>query len=334
MKKIISLLCFCICTFSISAFATSCNGDEGDEDNGDEIIEDTGGNTGETTEEYKLQSSMQGSKDLVGKDYKAIHNYMRTLGWDYSEHPNSAENDDPNGIHCEVVYDEDIEQYVFQFLIHANAEVLDGDRGKKIDRQRNEMKSQTSAQWYKMNGNWDEWQKLQWKFRIPKGFQPSSSFTHIHQIKAQEGNNGSPVITITLRANSDGSNKRVQVIHNGDSKATNKGTIVDNVPLSYFEDQWVQVTTVMHYTHEGYFSIKIERIDDGKVLMDKEMTNIDMWRNGAISLRNKFGIYRSYGKTLESEDDRPSNGIKDESLRLADFFVYEKNTNPQPTAHE
>ena len=334
MKKIILAFCFCISAFSINICATSCSGGEDVKENGNEISEETGGNTSVAADEYKLQSSMQGTKDLIGKDYKAIHNYMRTLGWDYSENPNSAENDDPDGIHCEVVYDEDIKQYVFQFFIHANAGVLDGDRGEKIDRQRNEMKSQTSAQWYKMNGNWDEWQKLQWKFRVPKGFQPSSNFTHIHQIKAQEGNNGSPVITITLRANSDGSNKRVQVIHTGDTKATSKGTIVDHIPLSDFEDQWVQVTTVMHFTHDGYFSIKIERIDDRKVLVDKEMTNIDMWRNEAISLRNKFGIYRSYGKTLESEEDRPSNGIKDESLRLADFVVYEKNTNPEPMAHE
>lgn len=51
-----------------------------------------------------------------------------------------------------------------------------------------------------MNGNWDEWQRLEWKFRIPKDFRPSTSFCHIHQLKAQEGNNGSPLITITPAA--------------------------------------------------------------------------------------------------------------------------------------
>jgi len=68
--------------------------------------------------------------------------------------------------------------------------------------------------WAKVQGNYDEWQILEWKFKIPAGFQPTQNFCHIHQLKGQDGPNiGSPVITITPRANSDGSNKRVQIIH-------------------------------------------------------------------------------------------------------------------------
>lgn len=78
----------------------------------------------------------------------------------------------------------------------GNILVLDGDRGKREDRQRNEMKSRTGDGRHDMNGNWEEEQKLEWEFKIPKGFRPTKSFTHIHQLKAQEGNNGSPVITI------------------------------------------------------------------------------------------------------------------------------------------
>ena len=29
---------------------------------------------------------------------------------------------------------------------------------------------------------------------------------------------------------------------------------MDNVPLSDFEDEWVQVREEMHYTYEGYYS--------------------------------------------------------------------------------
>lgn len=285
-------------------------------------------------EDFKLQGSLQAAQQLIGKDYSEIHKYMRTYGWDYSEHPNSSDKDHNDGLHCEVLYDETIKQHVFKFISHANADVLDGDRGKLEDRQRNEMKTQTTAAWYKLNGNWDEWQRLEWKFLIPKGFQPSSSFCHIHQLKAQEGNNGSPLITITPRSNSNGSNKRVQVIHTGDKSATNKGTIIDNLPLSDFEDEWIQVETEMHYTHNGSYSIKMTRIRDGKVLVDKSFTNIDMWRKGAISIRNKFGIYRSFGRKMENADDRPTNGIKDETLQLADFKVYEKNANPKPESHD
>ena len=76
------------------------------------------------------------------------------------------------------------------------------------------------------------------------------------------------------------------------------------------------------------------RISDSKVLVDKAFSNIDLWRKGAISIRNKFGIYRSFGRKMESTDDRPTNGIKDETLQLADFKVYEKNTNPKPESHD
>lgn len=206
-------------------------------------------------DDYKLQGNMQAAQQLVVKDYSEIHKYMRSYGWDYSEHPNSSDKDHKDGVHCEVIYDETIQQYVFKFISHANADALDGDRGKLEDRQRNEMKTQTTAAWYKLNGNWDEWQRLEWKFRIPKDFRPSTSFCHIHQLKAQEGNNGSPLITITPRCNSNGNNRRVQVIHTGDISATTKGTIIDNLPLSDFEDEWIQVETEMHFTHDGAFRI-------------------------------------------------------------------------------
>lgn len=37
---------------------------------------------------------------------------MRSYGWDYSEHPNSSDKDHKDGVHCEVIYDETIQQYV------------------------------------------------------------------------------------------------------------------------------------------------------------------------------------------------------------------------------
>jgi len=282
---------------------------------------------------YTLQTSMRGSANLVEKGYADIHTYMRTLGWDYSEHPNYTSLDHPDGIHCQNIYDETLAQYIFEFMIHVNP-FLDGDRGKFEDRQRNEMKSQTTSNWCKMNGNWDERQWLEWKFKIPKGFRPSSSFTHIHQLKAQEGNNGSPLITITLRGNNDGTNRRVEIIHTGDENSTTKGRIVQNIPLEDFEDEWVQVQEEVHYTHNGFFRIKITRIRDHKVLIDYSINNIDLWRKGATNIRNKFGIYRSYGKTLSDPNDRPDNGIKDESLFIGDFYVYEKNTHPNPQPHD
>lgn len=314
------------------------DGDKNEPDKPDTEIpgesDSPGTDTPDDKDPYEFKGSMQADAKLVGQDYKAIHQYMRGFGWDYSEHPNSSEKDLHDGVHAAVVYDEAIGQYVFRFFNHANADVLDGDRGSIVDRQRNEMKSQTSDKWLHLNGNWGERQRLKWKFKLPVGFRPSTSFCHIHQLKAQEGNNGAPLITITPRCNADGSNKRLQVIHTGDVSATTKGTIIDNLPFSDFEDQWIEVTTEMLYTHNGKFSIRMERVSDGKVLVDKSFDDIDLWRSGAKNIRNKFGIYRSFGKKMADASDRPVNGIKDESIDLADFRVYEADTNLDPQIHD
>lgn len=115
-------------------------------------------------------------------------------------------------------------------------------------------------------------------------------------------------------------------------KKSSKGVIIDNLPLSDFEEEWIQVETEMHYTHHGVFRIKLTRISDGKILVNQSFSDIDLWRKGATNIRNKFGIYRSLGRKMKSSSDRPDNGIKDENLQLADFKVYEAftNFNPQP----
>jgi hypothetical protein len=260
----------------------------------------------------------------MGKDYKEINRLMGLAGWNYTEHPNISLNDHPDGKHCEVIFDKELGEHIFRFSIHANAAHLDGDRGKKEDRQRNEMKSQTSEQWRHLNGNIGEKQILKWKFRLPTGFRPSTKFCHIHQLKAQEGNNGAPLITISTRCNKDGSNRRIQVIHTGDTRESSRGVIIDNLPLSDFEGEWIEVTTEMHYKHDGTFKIKMKRMCDGKTLINKKFKGIDLWRTGATNIRNKFGLYRSYGRKMRDGNDRPDNGIKDESIDLTNFRVYEK----------
>lgn len=283
-------------------------------------------------DKYVLQGSLQASKDLTGADYNQINQYMKRSGWDYSEHPNSSVNDHKDGIHGEIVYEGALQQYVFKLSLHANAEVADGDRGEYLDRQRNEMKSQTGAPWHKLNGNWGEWQKLEWKIKLPRGFQPSTSFCHIHQLKAQEGNNGSPLITITARSDKDLSNRRIQVIHRDDPDT--QTVLIDHIKLEEFEEEWIQIETEMHYTHDGFFRITMTRISDRKVLVQQSFDKIDLWRKGAISIRNKFGVYRSFGTTMKDKNDRPQNGIKDDHILLADFKAYEKGTNQNPQAHD
>ena len=80
----------------------------------------------------------------------------------------------------------------------------------------------------------------------------------------------------------------------------------------------------MLYSHDGAFRIEMKRVSDNKTLVDKSFEHIDLWRTGATNIRNKFGLYRSYGRKMADGNDRPDNGIKDETIDLADFQVYEK----------
>jgi hypothetical protein len=285
---------------------------------------------------YTRTSAMEADGSLVGKPYGEINTYMRAFGFDYTEHPNctGGYGGDIGGVHGEVDVEPSSGRPAFRFHIHIDP-VIDGDRcsSSTVDRQRNEMKSITNnTTWAPVQGNWDEWQILEWKFRLPAGFQPTANFCHIHQLKGQDGPNiGNPVITITPRASSAGANKRVQIIHSVDGASTGKGTIVDNVPLSDFEDEWVQVREEIHYTHDGSYSIKIARLSDGKVLIDFTDDHIDMWRIGTSYIRSKFGLYRSLaGGMLNRVPVGQSPLLKNESIWITDFRVYEKNPNPNP----
>jgi hypothetical protein len=286
---------------------------------------------------YVRTSTMEADPSLVGKRFSDINTYMRKFGFDYTEHPNCTGGwgGHMDGVHGAVDVDTYLDKHVFRFDIHIDP-VIDGDRcsSTTVDRQRNEMKSITNnSTWAKVQGNFDEWQILEWKFKLPTGLQPTGNFFHIHQLKAQDGPNaGAPLITITPRANgSTGSNKRIQIIHSIDGATTDKGTVVDNIPLSDFENEWVQVREEAHYTHNGYYSLKITRISDGKVLLDFKDDNIDMWPSGSSYVRSKFGLYRSLaGGRLNQDPVGQSPLLKNESIWITDFRVYEKNSNPTP----
>jgi hypothetical protein len=285
---------------------------------------------------YRRTTTMNADPSIVGQPFGAINTYMRQFGFDFTEHPNCTGGfgGHIDGVHGAVDLDDTLMRHVFRFDIHIDP-VIDGDRcsSSTVDRQRNEMKSITNnSTWAKVQGNWDEWQILEWKFKIPAGLQPTQNFFHIHQLKAQDGpNNGAPTITITPRSTSSGVNKRIQIIHSVDGAPTGKGTIVDNVPLSAFEGEWVQVRETMRYTHDGYYAIKITRIRDGAVLIDFTDPNIDMWRIGSSYIRSKFGLYRSLaGGRLDQNPVGQSPLLKNESIWISDFRVYEKNTNPNP----
>src|SRR5579859_517096 len=192
-----------------------------------------------------------------------------TFGGSSEEVPDCSHPD--FGPHITQEWDNDFNKPVFFFYIHVTP---DNDRCINFDRQRNEIKAATSAP-DSLRGFFSDTVMYRWAFKLDNGFQPSPSFTHIHQIKAGDGDAGAPIITLTPR---HGSPDKMQVIHTGSSSATSLGTVV-NVPLAPFKGHWVKAEEHIRYQTHGAYSLTIRRLVDDSVLLSYSNTNIDMWRD-------------------------------------------------------
>jgi len=212
------------------------------------------------------------------------------------------------GRHIHEEFDNTLNKNVFVFTIHVTP---DNDRcNGSTDRQRNEIKTYGPSH-DTLKGQLNETVTYRWKFMIPAGFQPTPSFTHIHQIKAGDGtNDGAPVITITPRA---GTPEKLEIIHTGNSTASTLGK-VKIVDLDQFKNTWVEVFEKVTYKTNGSYDITIKRVSDGAVLLTYSNNNIDLWRTAATFCRPKWGIYRSLNNL---------SYLRDEEVKFADFCIAE-----------
>jgi hypothetical protein len=241
--------------------------------------------------------------DGPGNTYELIDS---VLGGNATEDPDCAH---PSfGRHIREEFDNSLNKNVFVFTLHVTP---DDDRcNGATDRQRNEIKTYgPSAD--SLKGHLNDTVTYRWKFMLDAGFQPSPSFTHIHQVKAGDGTNAdAPIITITPRA---GSPEKLEIIHNGNTSATTLGK-VKIVDLAPFKGRWVEVTERLIYKTAGSYSITIKRINDGIILLEYSNNNMDLWRDGASFCRPKWGIYRSLNNV---------SYLRDEEVRFADFCIAE-----------
>jgi hypothetical protein len=211
------------------------------------------------------------------------------------------------GRHVSEVFDAGLNENVFVFTIHVTP---DNDRcNGSTDRQRNEIKTYGPSP-DSLKGQLNETVTYRWKFKLDASFQPSPGFTHIHQIKAGDGNDGAPIITITPRS---GSPEKLEIIHTGNSPGTSLGK-VKTVDLAPFRGTWVEVTEKAVYKTNGSIDITIRRISDGVTLLSYSNNNLDMWRDSTTFCRPKWGIYRSLNNV---------SYLRDEEVRFADFCIAE-----------
>ncbi len=205
------------------------------------------------------------------------------------------------GRHIAEVWDDELNQFVFEFYIHVTP---DNDRCINFDRQRVEIKTYDKSP-ENLKGVPGETVAYKWKFKIPSGFKPSSSFTHIHQIKAVGGDDSMPVFTLTPRTSAP---NRIELIYNNTTK-------VKTAPLSLFEGVWVEATEKITIdSQHGSYSIIIKKVSDETVLLSYSNSDLMTIRPDNEFIRPKWGIYRSLNN---------SSVLRDESMRFAGFSILE-----------
>jgi hypothetical protein len=198
------------------------------------------------------------------------------------------------GPHITQANDATLGKAVFVFHMHVTP---DNDRCENFDRQRNEIKTYGPSPAY-LKGFLNDAVTYRWKFKLDSGFQPSNSFTHIHQIKAGDGDAGAPIITITPRA---GSPQTLQLIH-VDSNGT--GTTVAQTNLAPFKGVWIDAHERLTYSHNGRYSLELRRLSDGALLFSYTDNDIDLWRTDTTFSRPKWGIYRSLNNQAQLRNEQ------------------------------
>ena len=240
--------------------------------------------------------------DLETDTYTLINSVFANPNRNVVETPDC--NHESFGDHITQEFDKELKKNVFLFHIHVSP---DNDRCKKFDRQRNEIKTYKDSP-ENLKANKGETVEYKWKFKLPKNFKPSSSFTHIHQVKAVGGPYASiPMISLTLRK---GKQDKLELRYT----ATKSQKTLNKVNLDLFKGNWVEVKEVIKFDDVGSYSIEIKNVKSKEVIFSYKNSPLDTWQDGADFARPKWGIYRS----LNNKQD-----LQDEILKYADFSIEE-----------
>ena len=256
--------------------------------------------------------------DGPGNTYELINSVLAPTGGDVVENPECVHPE--FGRHIAEVWDADLGQYVFEFYIHVTP---DNDRCINFDRQRVEIKTYDASP-ANLKGTTGETVIYKWRFKVPTGFQPSSSFTHIHQVKAVGGDESDPLFVLTARKGTP--NKLELNYYESSSLSSVKFTSVN---LSLFENTWVEATERIKVNNVGgTYSIVIKKVSDGTTIMSYANNNLLTIRADNSFIRPKWGIYRSL---LNPTD------LRDETLRFNSISISEESISTVglfPTANK
>lgn len=270
----------------------------------------------EAGDEKKKPKPEQVDGTLIADGNSAkTYELIKRSGYNHEAPDSSCEHKTNHFQHIQQVYDNQLDKYVFAFFIHA---AIDDDRGLVhiTDRQRNEIKTDNKSP-ESLVAQQGETMMLRWKFCLPAGFQTTTKFSHLHQLKgidnrAGTADVGSPLITLTAYSNSKGGQQlRIRYDKRGEGTTT-----LATTDLADFLGNWVEVEERVRFGEKGSYEVVITRINDGKVLLKLGPEEMDMWRTDCMGLRPKWGIYRYLGENRSWQEQ-----LRDEEIRFADFSI-------------
>ena len=221
------------------------------------------------------------------------------------------------GRHIDEIFDTELNINVFRFIAHTTQ---DNDRCVNFDRQRTEIKTYNSSP-DNLKAIEGESVEYKWKFKLDINFQPSTSFTHLHQIKSVSGPYASiPLITLTARkATPD----RMELRYS----PTDSQSTIETADLSIFKGQWLQVTELISFGNNGSYSIEVKSISNNTTILSYNNENMDTWQDGATIARPKWGIYRSLNNVSNLRDENILfNDFSIEEIDLLSNFDFEEQT--------
>lgn len=173
-----------------------------------------------------------------------------------------------------------------RMLLRYTKETWDGDQGKATtsDRQRAEVKGLGPHQ---KPGDTFEYGTT---FRVDPDFRGTNRFCHIFQLKATDGDNGAPLVTLSMLDGVGHAALR--------SWEMPDGTRVD-VPFDFKPGEWtsvkIRIKTTPATGHDGELKLSV---NGGEF---HGQTDIALFRPGATDYRPKWGLYRGIADTLHDD---------------------------------
>ncbi|RTE06297.1 S-layer homology domain-containing protein [Paenibacillus whitsoniae] len=234
----------------------------------------------------------------------------------------------------------------------------DGDRGAvNSDRQRLEIKTNTSATNSDANSVGGEIMTHHWRLMLPSEtlkFQQDTAhyqagdfinphrFWHIFQLKDAAGNaNGQPVTTLTL-VSSDGKGQ-LEFRNNPDGDYADRIKPLFTIPFDKVVDRWIDIEVTILTADKGYVYGKVVDLATNEVLFDGGMTaetyrrpqvenpitgrkeRVDLPAEAGQQNRSKWGLYR--GMYNGAGDADYADEFQAATMYLADVYLIKRDDN-------